>query len=161
MSSWLHINYKNKKIIRSEIKDWEEGDVCFFPYLMVGLYGACFVLRAELKSMFAKNGWHLMSSEPFFPILRSSLKIKSKWEKRNKEDKDSFERYGGSFWKGHWPYMENLWIVNIDVDTKFIIIKSIKSLCWPRWLDIKETLSKGRIWGISPPGKVPTREELT
>ena len=126
-----------------------------FPYLMVGLYGACFVLRAELKSMFAKNGWDLMSSEPFFPILRSSLKIKSKWEKRNKEDKDSFERYGGSFWKGHWPYMENLWIVNIDVDTKFIIIKSIKSLWWPRWLDIKETLCKGRIWGISPPGKVP------
>ena len=49
-----------------------------FPYLMVGLYGACFVLRAELKSMFAKKGWDLMSSEPFFPILRSSLKTKIK-----------------------------------------------------------------------------------
>ena len=56
-----------------------------FPYLMVGLYGACFVLRAELKSMFAKKGWDLMSSEPFFPILRSSLKTKIKMITKNKK----------------------------------------------------------------------------
>lgn len=55
------------------------------PYLIVGLYGACFVLRAELKSMFAKKGWDLMSSEPFFPILRSSLKRQSDGEEKVKE----------------------------------------------------------------------------
>ena len=112
---------------------------------MVGLYGACFVLRAELKSMFAKNGWDLMSSEPFFPILRSSLKIKSKWEKRNKEDKDSFERYGGSFWKGHWPYMENLWIVNIDVDVEGQDDWIWKRPCAKGEYEISRLLGKSRL----------------
>ena len=66
---------------------------------MVGLYGACFVLRAELKSMFAKNGWDLMSSEPFFPILRSSLKIKSKWETKK-------QRGQGFVWKIWWIFLK-------------------------------------------------------